>query len=309
METVDEEFLAASLKFIDKAHKDDKPFFVWFNSTRMHYHTYVKEEQLGVSGQGFYADAMVEHDGHVGQLLKKLDDLGITDNTIVFYSTDNGPHFNMWPDGGISPFRGEKNTNWEGGYRVPALVRWPGKIAAGGISNAIMSHLDWVPTLMAAAGNPDITKQLLNGHRAGSRTFKVHLDGYNFLPHLMDPKKPGPRPGFIYWTDDGLLACVRAGDWKVVFAEQRAKRFDLWREPFVVLRTPKLFNLRRDPYERADTDSNAYNEWWTRKGPTGMALGMNEVGRFLQTLQAFPPRQRPASFTIDRMLEMYMPQQ
>lgn len=309
METVDGEFLAASLKFIDKAHKDKKPFFVWFNSTRMHYHTYVKDEQLGVSGQGFYADAMMEHDGHVGQLLKKLDDLGIADNTIVLYSTDNGPHFNMWPDGAISPFRGEKNTNWEGGYRVPALVRWPGNIEPGRVSNAIMSHLDWVPTLMAAAGNTDIKKQLLAGHRAGAKSFKVHLDGYNFLPHLTDSKQSGPRREFLYFTDDGLLACVRSGDWKVVFAEQRAKRFDLWREPFVVLRIPKVFNLRRDPFERADTDSNAYNEWWSRKGPTAMGLGMIEVGAFLQTLQAYPPRQRPASFTIDRMLEAYLPQQ
>ena len=303
METVDEEFLAAALKFIDGAHKKKKPFFVWFNSTRMHYHTYVKDEQLGRSGQGFYNDAMMEHDDHVGLLLDKLDALGIADDTIVFYSTDNGPHYSMWPDGAISPFRGEKNTNWEGGYRVPALVRWPGRIEAGRVSNDIMSHLDWVPTLMAAAGDDTIKQSLLKGHRAGDKVFKVHLDGYNFLPHLTDVTQPGPRKEFLYFTDDGLLAGARAGDWKVVFAEQRAHRFEVWREPFVTLRIPKLFNLRRDPFERADTDSNAYNEWWTRKAPTGLGLGMVVVGQFAASLQQFPPRQRPASFNVEQIME------
>ncbi|MGI9287448.1 MAG: sulfatase-like hydrolase/transferase, partial [Pseudomonadales bacterium] len=299
----DEEFLAASLKFMDKAKANNKPFFVWFNSTRMHYHTYVKDEQLGKSGQGFYADAMLEHDDHVGQLLKKLDDLGVADNTIVVYSTDNGPHYNMWPDGGITPFRGEKNTNWEGGFRVPAIVRWPGKIGAGKISNSIMSHQDWVHTLMAAAGDDKIKPKLLQGHQAGDKNFKVHLDGYNFLPHLTGQQKQGPRREFLYYSDDGQLVSARVGDWKVVFAEQRAHRFDVWREPFVSLRIPKLFHLRRDPFERADTDSNAYNEWWTRKGPAGLGLAMVEVGKFVQSLHAFPPRQRPASFTIDQIME------
>jgi arylsulfatase len=304
METVDEEFLGASLKFIDRAVEADKPFFVWFNSTRMHYHTYVKDEQLGASGQGFYNDGMVEHDGHVGQLLDKLDQLGIADNTIVLYSTDNGPHYSMWPDGAISPFRGEKNTNWEGGYRVPALVRWPGRIEAGRVSNSVMSHLDWVPTLMAAAGDDQVKQKLLKGHRAGDKNFRVFLDGYNFLPHLTDAGQArGPRNEFLYFTDDGLLAAVRAYDWKIVFAEQRARRFDVWREPFVTLRIPKLFHLRRDPFERADTDSNAYNEWWTRKGPTGLGLGMVEVGKFAGSLQAFPPRQRPGSFNIEAIME------
>jgi arylsulfatase len=293
METVDEEFLGASLKFIDEAHADDKPFFVWFNSTRMHYHTYVKDENLGISGQGFYNDGMMEHDGHVGQLLDKLDELGIAENTIVLYSTDNGPHYNMWPDGGISPFRGEKNTNWEGGYRVPSLARWPGKIQAGRVSNDIMSHLDWVPTLMAAVGESQIKQKLLAGHTAANKTFKVYLDGHNFLPHLTDPEVKGPRNSFMYYSDDGLLVAARAYDWKAVFAEQRAKRFDVWRDPFVKLRIPKLFHLRRDPFERADTDSNAYNEWWTRKGPAGMGLAMVEVAKFLGTLKAFPPRQSP----------------
>lgn len=295
METVDEEFLAASLKFMDRAHKAKKPFFVWFNSTRMHYHTYVKDENLGISGQGFYNDGMMEHDGHVGQLLDKLDELGIAENTIVLYSTDNGPHYNMWPDGGISPFRGEKNTNWEGGFRVPSFARWPAEITAGSVSNAIMSHLDWVPTLMAAVGDDNIKKKLLTGHNAGSKSFKVHLDGYNFLPHLKDPTSEGPRREFIYYSDDGLLIAARAGDWKAVFAEQRSKRFDVWRDPFIELRIPKLFHLRRDPFERADTDSNAYNEWWTRKGPAGLGASMIPVAKFQASLKAYPPRQAPGS--------------
>ena len=309
METVDEEFLAGSLKFIDKAHKQDKPFFVWFNSTRMHYYTHVQESQRGRSGQGFYNDAMMEHDDHVGALLNKLDELGIADNTIVIYSTDNGPHFNMWPDAAITPFRGEKNTNWEGGFRVPALVRWPGKVKPGVVSNQVMSHLDWVPTLMAAVGEDDIVAKLKKGHRAGDKTFKVHLDGYNFLPHLTGAVDRGPRQEFFYFSDDGLLTAARVGDWKLVFAEQRARRFDVWRDPFVSLRIPKVFHLRRDPLERADTDSNSYNAWWDVKiAPVG-AQGRVAVGRFVQSLQQFPPRQRPGTFTVDQIMEsLYRPQ-
>jgi len=303
METVDEEFLAASLKFIDKAHQADKPFFVWFNSTRMHYYTHVKDESLGLSGQGFYNDGMVEHDGHVGQLLNKLDELKIADNTIVIYSTDNGPHFSQWPDGAITPFRGEKNTNWEGGYRVPAMVRWPGNIKAGVISNQVMSHLDWVPTLMAAVGDTNVKADLKKGKRVGRDTFKVHLDGYNFLPLLTGKQDTGPRREFFYFSDDGLLTAVRVGDWKLVFAEQRAKRFDVWRDPFVILRIPKVFNLRRDPFERADTDSNSYNVWWDHKIASVGMLGMGAVTQFVGTLQQFPPRQRPGSFTIDQIME------
>ena len=307
METVDEEFLAATLKFIDKAAKNDKPFFVWFNSTRMHYRTHVKPESRGKSGQGFYNDGMLEHDDMVGSLLKKLDDLGIADNTIVYYSTDNGPHYNMWPDGAIAPFRGEKNTNWEGGFRVPAMVRWPGKIKPGSISNEIMSHLDWVPTLMAVAGEPKIKEKLLNGYRAGDKTFKVHLDGYNLLPCLTAKSEQWPRQEFHYVSDDGLPVGVRLGDWKVVYAEQRAHHFDVWREPFVILRIPKLFNLRRDPFERADTDSNSYNEWWQDRGPRIFA-GVIQTRRFLNTFKSFPQRQRPASFTIDQVVEAFKKQ-
>lgn len=303
METVDEEFLAASLKFIDKAHKADKPFFVWFNSTRMHYYTHVKDDSMGLSGQGFYNDGMVEHDGHVGELLKKLDDLDIADNTIVIYSTDNGPHFNQWPDAAITPFRGEKNTNWEGGYRVPAMVRWPGNIKSGVISNQVMSHLDWVPTLMAAVGDTGVKDDLKKGKRVGGDTFKVHLDGYNFLPHLTGEQAVAPRREFFYFSDDGLLTSLRVGDWKMVFAEQRSSRFDVWRDPFVVLRIPKIFNLRRDPFERADTDSNSYNVWWDHKLMAVAPLGMTAVTQFVGSLQQFPPRQRPGTFTVDQIME------
>ncbi len=306
METIDEEFLNASMKFIDKSVKADKPFFVWFNSTRMHYYTHLRKESVGKSGQDFYNDGMVEHDEQIGQLLKQLDDLGIADNTIVLYTTDNGVHFNQWPDAGITPFRGEKNTNWEGGFRVPAVVRWPEHIKPNSVSNTVMSHTDWVPTLMAAVGVPDVKEQLLKGYQAGNKQFKVHLDGYNFVPYLEGKEKQGPRTDFYYFSDDGKLIASRDGDWKLVYAEQRAKRQDVWRDPFVELRIPKVFNLRRDPYERADTDSNSYNLWWDHKvGVVGMPA-MIRVQQFLNTFQEFPPRQRPASFTIDQMMEKFM---
>lgn len=306
METVDEEFLQASLKFIDRAHKQQKPFFVWFNSSRMHAFTYLKESEKGLSGQGFYNDGMVAHDGHVGQLLDKLDELGIADNTIVIYSTDNGVQFNTWPDAGITPFRSEKNTNWEGGFRVPALVRWPERIAPDQISNAVMSHMDWVPTLMAAVGEPDIKEKLLAGHRAGDKRFKVHLDGYNFLPYLTGETMQSPRREFFYFSDDGGLLGLRVDDWKVVYAEQRARGFSVWRDPFVPLRVPKLFNLRRDPFERADTDANNYEEWLMRKITARFGVFNDEVAKFLMTFKEFPQRQRPASFTIDQLMEQYM---
>ncbi|MAT95237.1 MAG: arylsulfatase [Halioglobus sp.] len=303
MESIDEEFLAAALKFMDRAHAGDKPFFVWFNSTRMHYYTHVAEDRLGTSGQGFYNDGMVEHDGHVGKLLDKLDELGVADNTIVIYSTDNGPHFNQWPDAAITPFRGEKNTNWEGGFRVPAMLRWPGKVEPGAVSNQVMSHLDWVPTLMAAVGEPDVKKQLKAGKQVGAKNFKVHLDGYNFLPYLTGAAADTPRQEFFYFSDDGLLTAVRVGDWKLVFAEQRAKQFDVWRDPFVPLRIPKVFHLRRDPFERADTDANSYNLWWDKKVSSAGMLGMGVVVRFVGSLQQFPPRQRPGTFTVDQIME------
>jgi arylsulfatase A-like enzyme len=303
METVDEEFLQASLDFIDRAHDQDKPLFVWFNSTRMHYYTHMKEESLGKSGQGFYNDGMVEHDGHVGTLLAKLDELGITDDTIVIYTTDNGPHYNQWPDAAITPYRGEKNTNWDGGYRVPAMVRWPDHIPQGAISNQVMSHLDWMPTLMAAVGDPSVKVDLKAGKLVGAKTFNVHLDGYNFLPLLTEETKDSPRREFFYFSDDGVLTGVRVGDWKLVFAEQRARRFDVWRDPFVTLRIPKVFHLRRDPFERADTDSNSYNLWWDKKISAAGAQGGVAVRQFVQSLAQFPPRQRPGTFTVDQVME------
>ncbi|MGB2960431.1 MAG: arylsulfatase, partial [Bacteroidota bacterium] len=265
METVDEEFLQAALGFIDTSHAAGEPFFVWFNATRMHIWTHLKKESEGVTGQGIYADGMVEHDGHVGQLLNKLEQLGITENTIVMYSTDNGAELFSWPDGGMTPFRGEKNTNWEGGYRVPCLIKWPGKIPAGVISNEIMSHEDWVPTLLAAAGEPDVKEKLLKGHTANGKSFRNHLDGYNFLPYLTGKEEKGPRREFYYWTDDGAMAGVRYNDWKIVFMEQRLHGFEVWEEPLVSLRFPKLFNLARDPFERADHETIGYSRWRVEK--------------------------------------------
>jgi arylsulfatase len=295
METVDEEFLAASLKFIDKAHKDGKPFFVWFNSTRMHVFTRLKPASQGVTGQGLYADGMAEHDGHVGQLLDKLDDLGIADNTIVMYSTDNGAELLLWPDGGYIPFRGEKNSNWEGGYRVPMMVRWPAKIKADQISNEVISHLDWLPTLLAAAGDPDVKKKLKSGMRAGDTSYKVHLDGYNFLPYFTGKEQKGRRNEFIYSSDTGDIVGIRSGDYKVVFKEQRAHGAETWIDPWISLRAPKLFNLRQDPFERMDHESENYYQWWAEHMFL-FAPAMMEVAQFKATFKDFPQRQKPGAF-------------
>jgi arylsulfatase A-like enzyme len=302
MKTVDEEFLAASLDFIERAHEAGEPFFVWHNATRMHFYTHVKDEQLGTTGLNFYADGMVEHDGHVGQLLDKLDELGIAENTIVLYTTDNGPHFNEWPDGGITPFRGEKNTNWEGGFRVPAAVRWPGKIRESAAVNGLVSHQDWVPTLMAAAGVPDIREKLLQGYEAAGKSFKVHLDGHNMLPLLTGEAEESPRPAFLYFSDDGELVAMRYQRWKMVFAEQRAKQFMVWSNPFVQLRVPKIFDLRMDPFERADENSNNYMHWWIRHAFL-LVPAQAYVAEKAKTLAEFPPRQKPASFNMDQVLE------
>ena len=304
METVDEEFLQAALGFIDTAHAAGEPFFLWFNSTRMHIWTHLKAESEGVTGQGIYADGMVEHDGHVGQLLDKLEQLGITENTIVMYSTDNGAELFSWPDGGMTPFRGEKNTNWEGGYRVPCLIKWPGKIPAGVVSNEIMSHEDWVPTLLAAVGEPDIKQKLLEGHTANGKSFRNHLDGYNFLPYLTGKEKQGPRREFYYWTDDGAMAGVRYNDWKIAFMEQRSHGFEVWEEPLVSLRFPKVFNLRRDPFERADHETIGYSRWRVEK--IYLTYGASTlVARFVESFKEFPPRQRPASFSVDQIMEKF----
>lgn len=303
METVDEETLDAALDFMDRAVKADKPFFVWWNATRMHFRTHVKEEQSGATGISFYADAMVEHDNHVGVLLKKVDDLGIKDNTIVFYSTDNGPHMNTWPDAGLTPFRSEKNTNWEGAYRVPAMVRWPGKIEAGSVSNEIMHHMDWMPTFLAAAGDDQIKEKLLTGHKAGDRDYKVHLDGYNFLPYLTGEEETGRREEIFYFTDDGDLAALRYNNWKAVFMEQRVTgTLQIWAEPFVTLRVPKLFNLRMDPYETADRTSNTYYDWLIDHAYM-FVPAQAYVGKFLETFKDYPPRQKAASFSLDQVME------
>jgi arylsulfatase len=302
METIDDDVTDRALAFIDEAHATDKPFFVWWNATHMHLWTRIKEETVGKSGQGFYNDAMVEHDELVGKMLDKLDDLGITDNTSVMYSTDNGPHYNTWPDGGITHWRSEKNTNWEGAFRVPAFARWPGHFPAGKVLNGIVTHQEWLPTLLAAAGEPDIVEKLLEGHQAGDKHFKVHIDGYNCLPYFTGEVGESPRDWFFYVNDDGAITAVRIGDWKVVFYEQRAKTMQLWAEPFVPLRLPKLFNLRRDPFERADENSNSYWDWVTEHVFAfypAQALAAEQ----LQTFRDFPPRQEPAAFNLDRILE------
>ncbi len=303
METVDDETLEAALDFIERSVKAGKPFFTWWNGTHMHFRTHVADKDRGISGQDEYSDGMVLHDRHVGRLLQKLDDLGIADNTIVFYSTDNGPHQNTWPDAGTTPFRSEKNTNWEGAWRVPAMVRWPGKIKAGSVSNEIMHHMDWLPTFCAAAGDKGVKDDLLEGREANGTTYKVHLDGYNFLPYLTGEEDKPPRKEIFYFSDDADLLSLRYEDWKIVFMEQRATgTLLIWANPFTELRVPKLFNLRRDPYERADVTSNTYYDWAISRVYL-LVPAQVYVGKFLETFKAFPPRQRPASFTVGGQME------
>jgi len=297
METVDEEFLKASLDFIDRAHRDQKPFFVWFNPSRMHIWTRLKRESEGKTGLGVYPDGMVEHDGQVGQLLKKLDDLGIANNTIVIYTTDNGAETFTWPDGGTTPFRSEKNTNWEGGYRVPAMVRWPGTVKPGTEINDVFSAEDWVPTLTAAAGIPDIKDKLLQGYSG----FKVYLDGYDETD-LLAGKGPTKRHEFFYWTDDGDLAGLRYDQWKIVFMEQQAHGLGVWQQPLITLRAPKIFNLRTDPFERADHESGAYDKWYVERVFV-FAPAIAIVGQHLATFQQFPPRQAPGSFSVGQAMK------
>jgi arylsulfatase A-like enzyme len=305
METCDDEFLAAAKDFIARQHQAGKPFFVWFNTTHMHLRTHVKPASRGQAGrwQSEYHDVMVDHDKHVGELLNLLDALGIANDTFVMYSTDNGPHMNSWPDAGMTPFRNEKNSNWEGAYRVPAMVRWPGKIKPGSIGNEIVSHLDWLPTFAAMAGEPDIAAKLQKGHKAGDKTFKVHLDGHNLVPYLTGQEAKSPRPGFLYFSDDGDLTALRYDNWKLVFMEQRvAGTLRIWAEPFVPLRVPKMFNLRTDPYERADITSNSYYDWLIDHVYLLMPA-QAIVGEFLATFRSFPPRQKAASFTVDQVME------
>ena len=302
METIDEEVTEQALRFIDEAHQGDKPFFLWWNTTAMHFRTHPAAKHKGKShGQGDYADVMVAHDEMVGQMLAKLDELGIAENTIVMYSTDNGVHYNSWPDAGITPFRSEKNTNWEGAFRVPAFVRWPAKIAAGSVLNGIVTHQDLLPTLLAAAGEPDVKEKLLEGHQAAGKTFKVHLDGYNMLPYLTGEATESPRNFFFYMSDDGDIMAIRVGDWKLVLLEQRAKALACWFEPFVALRAPKMFNLRRDPFERADESSNTYWDWVISHAY--LMYGMQAiVAQQIEDFVKFPPRQKPASFNLEAVM-------
>ena len=305
METVDEETIAAAIGFMEKAVADKKPFYVWWNSTRMHIFTHLKPASEGVTGLGIYADGMVEHDGMVGQLLAELDKLGVADNTIVMYSTDNGAETFTWPDGGTTMFRGEKNTPWEGGYRVPTAIRWPGVIQPGTVINEIVAHEDMLPTLLAAAGDPTVKEDLLKGVTIGDRSYHVHLDGYDLAPALKGEAE-WPRKEFLYWTDDGSVAALRYGNWKISFLEQKAEGLKVWQEPFTVLRAPVITNLRMDPFERARSeDAMGYTRWYMERmfliAPAGAY-----VAQWLQSFKDFPPRQKPGSFNLDRVMETVM---
>jgi len=307
METVDEETSDAAIRFIKDAEKKGTPWFVWWSGTRMHFRTHVKKELRGISGQDEYSDGMVEHDMHIGKFLKLLDKLKIADNPIVFYSTDNGPHYNTWPDAASTPFRGEKNTNWEGGWRVPAMVRWPGKIKAGSVTNEIVHHMDWLPTFVAAAGDPKIkTKLKHSGVNAIGRNYRVHLDGYNMLPLLTGKAEKSPRNEIFYFSDDGDLTALRYQDWKMIFMEQKSTgTFRVWMEPFVPMRVPLIFNLRRDPYERASITSNTYYDWMLDRAFL-LVPAQAYVGNFLKTFKEFPPRQKPASFSLEQVIDKMM---
>jgi arylsulfatase len=305
MQTIDDDIAERARDFLQRQTKAGKPVFLWVNFTHMHLWTHTKPESLGQAGefQSPYHDTMIDHDKNVGSILDELDELGIAENTIVFYGTDNGPHMNTWPDAAMTPFRNEKNTGWEGGFRVPAIVRWPGKIKAGSVSNEIMSNLDWAPTLLAAAGEPDVKQELLEGHEAAGKKFKVHLDGYNFLPYLTGEEESGPRVEYFYFSDDGDLLALRHGNWKMHFkVQQQAGTLRIWQREFESLRLPYLFNLRTDPYERATITSNEYWNWYIRRVFL-LVPAQEKVAAFLSTFKEFPPRQKAASFTIDQVLE------
>jgi arylsulfatase len=304
MEACDDEFVAAAKDFIKRQHDANTPYFVWFNTTHMHLFTHTKESSLGQAGrwQSPYHDTMIDHDKNVGEILDYLDELGIADDTFVVYSTDNGPHMNTWPDGGMTPFRSEKNTNWEGAFRVPLLVRWPGRIKPGSVSNEIVQHHDWLPTFLSMAGEPDVMEKLLKGHTAHGKTFKNHIDGYDLLAYLTGKEEKSPRKLFVYFDDDGNVVALRYDNWKVVFMEQRCPgTLQVWAEPFVPLRLPKLFNLRTDPFERADITSNTYYDWFLHHDYIIYAAQMI-AAQFAATFKEFPPRQKAASFTIDLAL-------
>ncbi|WZP00907.1 arylsulfatase [Isosphaeraceae bacterium EP7] len=305
METIDDDTAARAVDFMERKAKEDKPFFLWVNFTHMHFRTHPKPESQGQSGrwQSEYHDAMIDHDKNVGTVLDAIDRLKLGDDTFVMYSTDNGPHMNTWPDAGMTPFRNEKNTNWEGAYRVPAMVRWPGKIKPGTVSNEMVSHHDWLPTFLAMAGDGDVKEKLLKGHAVGDTTYKVHLDGYNLVPYLAGQAEKSPRESFVYCNDDQQVTGLRFDNWKLVFLEQRVRgTLQVWAEPFVNLRVPKLFNLRTDPYERADVTSNTYYDWLFDHIYL-FVPAQDYVGKFLMTFKDFPQRQKAASFNLDEVLE------
>jgi arylsulfatase A-like enzyme len=305
METIDDDVANRAVDFIKRQKAASKPIFLWVNFTHMHFRTHVKPESKGQSGRwmGEYADAMIDHDKNVGTVLKALDDAGIADNTFVMYSTDNGPHMNSWPDAAMTPFRNEKNSNWEGAYRVPAMVRWPGHIKPGSVSNDIVSHLDWLPTLLAIAGDTQVTDKLLKGYKVGDMTYKVHLDGYNLVPYLTGQAPKSPRDSFIYINDDQQVTGLRYDNWKIAFMEQRVQgTLQIWAEPFVTLRFPKVFNLRLDPYERADITSNTYYDW-VMDHLFIFVPAQDYVGKFLMTFKDYPQRQKAASFNLDEVME------
>jgi arylsulfatase len=301
METIDEEITSAALDWMEKQAKAKQPFFLWYNSTAMHFRTHLAAKNRGKSGQDDYSDRMVTHDEQIGQILDKLDELGIADNTIVMYTTDNGPENDTWPDGANTPYRSQKDTNWEGAWRVPAFIRWPGKIKAGSVLNGIVSLQDMLPTLLAAAGDPEVKTKLLNGCKVGDKTFKVHIDGYNMLSYLTGEVKESPRTSFAYFSDDGELMAVRNGDYKFVLAEQRETTMRVWGEPLVTFRAPKIFHIRRDPFERADFNSNTYSDWMVDHIPqmyAMQALVASQIEDFIK----FPPRQKPGSFNLDAVM-------
>jgi arylsulfatase len=300
METIDDETVAAAKDFITRQAKAGKPFFAWWNGTRMHFRTHVKGDHRGLSGQDEYSDGMVEHDLHVGELLKLIDDLGLADDTIVYYSTDNGPHYNTWPDAGTTIFRSEKNSNWEGAYRVPAYVRWPRHFPAGETLNGIVSHEDWLPTFAAVAGDDKIKDKLAAGVKLEGRKYHNKIDGENQLDYLSGRANESPRKEFIYVNDDGQIVAIRYQDWKVVFLENRGEAFGVWREPFTELRVPLLFNLRRDPLERAQHNSNTYNDWFLER-PFVVAPMQKLAADFLLSMKQYPPSQTPGSFNLEKV--------
>jgi arylsulfatase A-like enzyme len=302
METIDEEITSAALDWMEKQAKANQPFFLWYNSTAMHFRTHVAPKNIGKSGQDPYSDRMVVHDEQIGMMLDKLDELGIADNTFVMYSTDNGPENDTWPDGATTPFRAQKDTNWEGGWRVPCFIRWPGKIKPGSVFNGMVDHIDMFPTMLAAAGNPDVVKQLYAGATVNGTNYKVHLDGYNMVPYLTGQVKESPRNAKVYFSDDGDIIAVRVGDWKFNLSVQRAHQMQLWAEPFVKLRAPHIFSMRRDPFEIADVNSNTYWDWFVDHIPQ-MYQMQAVVAQQIEDFVKFPPRQKPASFNLDAVLE------